>query len=114
MEQLALLNITRTETMFRFRLDLPDDGHLQMVPTQAVQEYTTEITPEMSERLRRLLQTATQQMQQAADTRVLRRGSASDALLALGRYLFYSLLSPELQETLRQLDVPLLLNANTP
>jgi ATP-dependent Clp protease ATP-binding subunit ClpA/CHAT domain-containing protein len=114
MEQLALLNITRTETMFRFRLDLPDEGQLQMLPAQAVQEYTTEITPEMSERLRRLLQTATQQMQQAADTKVLRRGSASDALLALGRYLFDSLLSPELQETLRQLDIPLLLNANTP
>src|SRR5215469_15326737 len=100
MEQLALLNIIRTETAFRFRLDLPESGHTQMLPGQAAQEYTTDIAPEMSERLRRLLQTATQQMQQTADTRGQKRGSTSDALLALGRYLFESLLPSALQEQL--------------
>ncbi|HEY1353383.1 MAG TPA: AAA family ATPase [Ktedonobacteraceae bacterium] len=111
MEQLALLNIIRTETAYRFRFDLPDDAH---VPGQAIQEYTTEITPEMSERLRRLLQAATHQMQQLAEARGPRRGSASDALVALGRYLFDSLLPQALQEQLRQLEVPLSLSASTP
>jgi ATP-dependent Clp protease ATP-binding subunit ClpA/CHAT domain-containing protein len=111
MEQLALLNIVRTETAYRFRLDFPDDAH---VSGQAPQEYTTEIAPEMSERLRRLLQAATHQMQQVAEAKGPRRGSASDALVALGRYLFDSLLPQALQEQLRQLDVPLLLDANTP
>src|SRR5579885_916116 len=111
MEQLALLNIVRTETAYRFRLDFPDDAH---VSGQATQEYTTEIAPEMSERLRRLLQAATHQMQQVAEAKGPRRGSASDALVALGRYLFDSLLPQALQEQLRQLDVPLLWDANTP
>jgi ATP-dependent Clp protease ATP-binding subunit ClpA/CHAT domain-containing protein len=114
MEQLALLSIIRTDTAYRFRLDLPDDGHTQILPAPGVQEYTTEITPEISERLRRLLQMATQQMQQAVDVRIQRRGSASDALQALGRYLFDTLLPSPLQEQLRQLDAPLVLNANTP
>lgn len=114
MEQLALLNIIRTETAYRFRLDLPDSGRTQVLPGQAAQEYTIECTPEMNERVRRLLQTATQQMQQAADAKISRRGGASDALLALGRYLFDSLLPPALQEQLRQLDVPLYLSASTP
>ena len=114
MEQLALLNIIRTETAYRFRLDLPESGHTQVLPGQAVQEYTTEITPEMSERLRRLLQAANQQMQQAVDLKVQRRGSASDTLLALGRYLFDNLLPSALQEQLRQLDAPLLLSTDTP
>jgi ATP-dependent Clp protease ATP-binding subunit ClpA/CHAT domain-containing protein len=114
MEQLALLNIVRTETALRFRLDLPESGHTPMLPGQAAQEYTTEITPEMSERLRRLLHTAAQQMQQTADSRGQKRGSASDALVALGRYLFESLLPSALQEQVRQLDAPLLLSTNTP
>jgi ATP-dependent Clp protease ATP-binding subunit ClpA len=111
MEQLALLNIIRTETAYRFRFDLPDDAH---APGQAIQEYTTEIAPEMSERLRRLLQAATHQMQQVAEAKGPRRGSASDALVALGRYLFDSVLPQALQEQLRQLEVPLSINANTP
>ncbi|HEU5376605.1 MAG TPA: AAA family ATPase [Ktedonobacteraceae bacterium] len=114
MEQLALLSIVHTDTAYRFRLDLPDDGHTQMVPAHAAREYTTEITPEISERLRRLLHTVAQQMQQALDARNQRRGSASDALLTLGRYLFDSLLPPELQDILRQLDVPLIFQTNTP
>ena len=114
MEQLALLNIVRTETAMRFRLDLPDDRRTQVLPGQATQEYTTELAPEMSERLRRLLQAATHQMQQVAEVRGSRRGSASDSLQALGRYLFDNLLPPALQEQLRQLDSPLLLNADTP
>ena len=114
MEQLALLNIIRTETAYRFRLDLPESGHTQVLPGQAVQEYTTENTSEISERLRRLLQAANQQMQQAVDLKVQRRGGASDALLALGRYLFDNLLPSALQEQLRQLDAPLLLSTDTP
>src|SRR5689334_4624469 len=110
MEQLALLNIVRTETALRFRLDLPEEGRTQVLPGQAPQEYTTELAPEMSERLRRLLQAVTHQMQQVAEARGSRRGSASDALQALGRYLFDCLLPPALQEQLRQLDSPLLLN----
>jgi ATP-dependent Clp protease ATP-binding subunit ClpA/CHAT domain-containing protein len=113
MEQLALLHIIRTETALRFRLDLPEEGRTQVLSGQPTQEYTVEITPEMSERLRRLLQTATQQMQQVADARASRRGGASDALLALGKYLFDSLLPPALQDQLRQLDAPLLLNTST-
>ncbi|HEX4715006.1 MAG TPA: AAA family ATPase, partial [Ktedonobacteraceae bacterium] len=58
--------------------------------------------------------TATHQMQQVADAKVSRRGSASDALLALGRYLFDNLLPVALQEQLRQLDAPLLLSASSP
>jgi ATP-dependent Clp protease ATP-binding subunit ClpA/CHAT domain-containing protein len=114
MEQLALLSIIRTDTAYRFRLDLPDEGHTQMFPTPVAQEYTTEITPELSERLRRLLQVATQQMQQATEARTQRRGSASDALQALGRFLFDGILPSPLQEQLRQLDAPLVLSANTP
>ncbi|MEO7022076.1 MAG: AAA family ATPase [Ktedonobacteraceae bacterium] len=114
MEQLALLSIIHTDTVYRFRLDLPDDGHAQMASALAVQEYTTEVTPEINERLRRLLHTTTQQMQQAIDPRAQRRGSASDALQALGRYLFETLLPPALQEVLRQLDTPLVFHTNTP
>jgi ATP-dependent Clp protease ATP-binding subunit ClpA/CHAT domain-containing protein len=111
MEQLALLNIIRTETAYRFRFDLPDDAH---APGQTIQEYATEIAPEMSERLRRLLQAATHQMQQVAEAKGPRRGSASDALVALGRYLFDSILPQALQEQLRQLEAPLFVNTNTP
>ena len=114
MEQLAQLSITQTDALYRFRLDLPDDGHTYAASGSGTQEYTTEITPEISERLRRLLHVTTQQMQQALDPRNQRRGSASDALLALGRYLFETLLPQPLQETLRQLDIPLVLQANTP
>jgi|GEM_PF-117324 len=114
MEQLALLTIIRTETAYRFRLDLPDTGRTQMLPGQAAQEYTVECTPEMNERLKRLLQAVTQQMQYAVDAKVSRRSSGGDALQALGRYLFDSLLPSALQEQLRQLDVPLYLNASTP
>lgn len=113
MEQLALLNVIRTETAWRFRLDLPDEAHTQVLPGQATREWNTEVTPEMSERLRRLLQAATHQVQQVADAKVSRRGNASDALLALGRYLFESLLPPTLQEQLRLLDTPLLISTST-
>ncbi len=114
MEQLAQLSITQTETAYRFRLDLPDDGHAQMVSGPLVLEYSTEMAPEMNERLRRLLHTTAQQMQQATNPRAQRRGGASDALLALGRYLFEALLPPALQEAVRQLDAQLVLQSNTP
>lgn len=114
MEQLALLSIIRTDTAYRFRLDLPENGHTQMFLASGAPEHTTEVTPEMSERLRRLLQAATQQMQQAVEVRSQKRGSASDALQALGRYLFDTIVPANLQEELRQLDMPLSLSTNTP
>ncbi len=58
MEQLAQLTITRTDSQCRFRLNLPDG------PGSA-QEYITELTSDIHERLRSALQTATQQMQAA-------------------------------------------------
>ena len=45
MEQPALFTIIRTDTNYRFRLDLPD--------SPVGQEYSTELTTEMRERLRR-------------------------------------------------------------
>ena len=49
MEQPTQLTIIRTDTVYRFRLDLPEG---QPQPTQ---EYITEVTPEVRERLRRAL-----------------------------------------------------------
>lgn len=108
MEQLALLNIIRADTVYRFRLELPDSS----VPGS--QEYTTELTPEMSERLRRALQAAAQQMQAAEWKAQVRRSGTNDALLSLGRFLFETLLPSPIQEGLRHVDTPLLLDTNTP
>jgi ATP-dependent Clp protease ATP-binding subunit ClpA len=112
MELPAILTITRTETAYRFRLDLPD------APVSASQEYVTEQTPEMRERLRRLLQATAQQMQAAlasgAKRQSLKINAHGDALSNLGRFLFSTLLPAPLQESLRRLDIPLVLNANTP
>ena len=47
MEQPSLLTIIRADTVYRFRLDLPEG------PSQPTQEYITEVTPEIRERLRR-------------------------------------------------------------
>ena len=55
MEQPALLSITRTETVYRFRLDLPDGFKDQSF---AGQEYIADLNAEQSERLRRALQVA--------------------------------------------------------
>jgi ATP-dependent Clp protease ATP-binding subunit ClpC len=106
MEQLALLNIIRTDTTFRFRLDLVDGS--------APLEYTNELTAESSERLRRSLQTASQQMQTSEIKTQMRRGGANDAVLSLGRFLFDTLVPSPIQESLRYLDTPLLISTNTP
>src|SRR3989440_396202 len=112
MEQPTQLTIIRTDTVYRFRLDLPEG---QPQPTQ---EYITEVTPEVRERLRRALQAATQQMQAVALADVRRQtmklSAVNDAFLNLGRFLFDTLLPPPIQEALRHLDTPLIFNTNTP
>src|SRR2546426_8715768 len=111
MEQPALLTITRKDNLYRFRLDAPEGL------TPLGQEYIIELTAEMRERLRRALQAAAQQMQAAARAESRSQTSklsvANDALLALGRFLFESLLPSPIQEALRRLDMPLILNTNT-
>jgi ATP-dependent Clp protease ATP-binding subunit ClpA/CHAT domain-containing protein len=107
MEQPALLSIIRTDTNYRFRLDLPDGP--------VGQEYSTDITPETRERLRRSLQAATL----IGTTNDVRRqsgkvGPMNDALLTLGRFLFDSLLPAPLQDSLRHLDDALIISTNTP
>jgi ATP-dependent Clp protease ATP-binding subunit ClpA/CHAT domain-containing protein len=106
MEQLALLNIIRTDTAFRFRLDLPDGS--------APSEYTTELTTELSERLRRSLQAASQRMQTSEIKTQIKRGGANDTVLSLGRLLFDALVPPPIQEALRHLDTSILISTNTP
>ncbi|GAC1685530.1 MAG: hypothetical protein PVS3B1_25610 [Ktedonobacteraceae bacterium] len=107
MEQPALLSIIRADTTYRFRLDLPD--------SPIGQEYSTDLTTEVRERLRRALQA----VGQSAQTTELKRqtprvGPTQDALLTLGRYLFESILPTSLQESLRRIDTPLIINTNTP
>jgi ATP-dependent Clp protease ATP-binding subunit ClpC len=106
MEQLAQLHIVRTDAAYRFRLDLPDGS--------GTKEYTTEITTELSERLRRALQAASQNMQPSDNKNQTKRGGINDAFHVLGRLLFDTLLPSAIQEVLHHLDVPLLINANTP
>ncbi len=112
MEQPALLSIVRTDTRYRFRLDLPDGS----VPTG--QEYSNELNGETRERLRRALQSATQSMHSLATMEVKRQtaklGAVNDSLLTLGSILFESLLPAPLQEALRHLDSPLIISTNTP
>ncbi|MFL5653745.1 MAG: AAA family ATPase [Ktedonobacteraceae bacterium] len=112
MEQPSLLTIIRADTVYRFRLDLPEG------PSQPTQEYITEVTPEIRERLRRTLQAAAQQMQAFAlpDVRrqTMKLSVVNDAMLNLGRFLFDTLLPPPIEEALRRLDTPLIFNTNTP
>jgi ATP-dependent Clp protease ATP-binding subunit ClpA len=112
MEQPALLTITRSETALRFRLDLPEG------PAQHAQEFVTELTGDMRERLRRALQAAAQHMQTLALTDVRRQtmklSVVNDSLLVLGRFLFDTLLPPALQESLLQCDGTLIFSTNTP
>lgn len=121
MEQPAILRILRTETtkgeaspqILRFRFDLPE-GLAQMAPT----EYTTDLTSELRERLRRNLQAATQQMQTALlpdlKRQTMKLSVVHDAFLTLGQFLFETLLPKPIQEALRHLDDTLILNTNTP
>jgi ATP-dependent Clp protease ATP-binding subunit ClpA/CHAT domain-containing protein len=112
MEQPALLTVIRTETAYRFRLDLPDG------PEMLGHEYVTELSVEIRERLRRLQQTAAQYMQSAASAdakrQTIKLSASSDSIPNLGRYLFNTLLPPAVQESLRHLDTPLVLCTNTP
>jgi len=106
MEQLAQLLIVRTDAAYRFRLDLPDGG--------GTKEYTTEVTPELSERLRRALLATSQYIQPTENRNQVKRSGINDAAHVLGRLLFDSFVPSAIQEVLRQLDIPLLINANTP
>ncbi len=112
MEQPSILTIIRADTVYRFRLDLPEG------PSQPTQEYITEVTPEIRERLRRMLQAAAQQMQAFAlpDVRrqTMKLSVVNDAMLNVGRFLFDTLLPPPIEEALRRLDTPLIFNTNTP
>src|SRR5574340_1119327 len=106
MEQLAQLHIIRTDVAYRFRFDLPDGS--------GTKEYTIEITPELSERLRRALQAASQYIQPPEHSGQVRRNGSNDAVHALGRLLFDAFVPFPIQETLRRLDLPILIDANTP
>src|ERR1017187_9086187 len=112
MEQPALLTIIRSDTVYRFRLDTLDGA------APGGQEYITELTAEVRERLRRVLQSATQQMQTLALTEMKRQtmklSVVNDSLLTLGRILFDTVLPAPIQETLRHLDTALIVNTNTP
>jgi len=110
MEQPAVLSIFRTETNYRFRLDLPDGP--------AGQEYNTELTTELRERLRRVHQAAIQSFQPATTAELKRQtvnvGTVNDAVFSLGRFLFDTLLPIPIQESLRMLDSSaLILRTNT-
>src|SRR5437764_1162289 len=112
MEQPALLTILRTDTVYRFRLELPESS------SQAGQEYMIDLTPEIRERLRRALQSAAQYMQTMAVADVKRQtmklGAVNDSLLTLGRFLFDQLLPSQMQDALRRLDNALIIETNTP
>src|SRR3989440_9223472 len=112
MEQPALLTILRTETIYRFRLELPESS------SQAGQEYIIDLTPEIRERLRRTLQSVAQYMQTLAQADVKRQtmklGVVNDSLLTLGRFLFDQLLPSQIQDALRRLDNALIIETNTP
>ncbi len=111
MEQPAVLSIFRTETNYRFRLDLPDGP--------VGQEYSTELTADLRERLRRIQQAAIQSFQPATTIELKRQtvnvGTMNDAVFSLGRFLFDTLLPAPIQESLRMLDSSaLILRTNTP
>ena len=108
MEQLALLNVIRMDMTYRFRLDLPDG------PATDPPECITELTAELNERLRRALLSASQYIQPLETKAQVRRNGAVDSLFSLGRLLFDSLLPAPVQEVLHHLDIPLLINSNTP
>src|SRR6516162_4466551 len=106
MEQLAQLHIIRTDVAYRFRVDLPDSS--------GTKEYSTEITSELSERLRRALQAASQYILPSGHSGQVKRNGNNDAVQALGRLLFDTFVPFHIQEALRRLDLPLLIDANTP
>ena len=111
MEQTAILSIIRTDQNYRFRLDLPD------APSVG-QEYSVELSSEVRERMRRMVQAVTQSMQTLAtnETRrqTMKMSAGGDALLTLGRLLYENVLPAPLQEALRRLEMPLVVMTNTP
>ncbi len=108
MEQLSTLHILRSDADYRFRLESPNG------PSSGPLETTTELSAEQQERLRRLLLTASQYIQSGDMKGQARRSGSLDTFISLGRFLFDTLLPSTLQEGLRHLDAPLLLNTNTP
>ncbi|GCE13871.1 AAA family ATPase [Tengunoibacter tsumagoiensis] len=111
MEQTALLTIIKTDTGYRFRLDLPDG------PADENHDYNTELSVELKERLRRSLQVAQQSLattEHKRQTAKFGSGTANEAFAALGRLLFENILPVPLQEPLRRLDCALLIQTNTP
>src|SRR5579875_2031160 len=112
MEQAAVLTIVRNEHTYTFRLDLPDGSQ------PAGPEQSRELSTEIAERLRRLLQQAAQSMAAAALAEARRQtvklSNVNDALVSLGRFLFETLLPESFQEALRHLEVPLIFSTNTP
>ncbi len=108
MEQLSTLHILRNDAVYRFRLESPNGQ--ASIPA----EITTELTAEQQERLRRLLLAASQYIQSGDTKGQVRRSGSHDAFISLGRFLFDTLLPPFIQESVRHLDAPLLLNTNTP
>src|SRR5579859_4367396 len=108
MEQLSTLHILRSDATYRFRLESSNG------PTSGPLETTTELSAEQQERLRRLLLAASQYIQSGDVKGQARRSGSLDTFINLGRFLFDTLLPPTIQESLRHLDAPLLLNTNTP
>lgn len=108
MEQLSTLHILRSDATYRFRLESANG------PTSGPLETTTELSAEQQERLRRLLLAASQYIQSGDGKGQARRSGSLDTFINLGRFLFDTLLPPGIQEGLRHLDAPLLLNTNTP
>ena len=108
MEQLSTLHILRSDATYRFRLESANG------PTSGSLETTTELSAEQQERLRRLLLAASQYIQSGDVKGQARRSGSLDTFTNLGRFLFDTLLPSAIQEGLRHLDAPLLLNTNTP
>src|ERR1700686_3238860 len=108
MEQLSTLHILRSDAAYRFRLESPNG------PSSGSSESTTELSAEQQERLRRLLLTTSQYIQSGDMKGQARRSGSLDTFISLGRFLFDTLLPSTIQEGLRHLDAPLLLNTNTP
>nr|BBH89197.1 hypothetical protein KTC_39480 [Thermosporothrix sp. COM3] len=112
MEQPAILNINRTDAKYQFRLDLPDGQVL------AGQELSVELSPEQNDRLRRMLQAMAQATRSVGTLdgkrQTARTAAISDTHMALGRFLFDTLIPPVLHDALRSLNGALLLTTNTP
>ena len=118
MEQPAVLNITQSDTAYRFRLELADDASML--------EASTELTIDVRERLRRVLHAAMQQVsvrsqssgqddgKQGVKPQTAKFSVVNNTLHTLGVFLFETLLPASIQDALSRLNTPLLLATNTP